>query len=55
MMNTNLLDLNHDVLNIIGNYVKKDNSERITTDYYKRKDEKIKKTIFKYVTSELKK
>ena len=24
-MNTNLLDLNNDVLNIIGNYVKKDN------------------------------
>jgi len=24
-MNTNLLDLNNDVLNIIGDYVKKDN------------------------------
>ena len=27
-MNTNLLDLNNDVLNIIGYYVKKDNLER---------------------------
>ncbi len=26
-MNTNLLDLNNDVLNIIGNYVKKKNLE----------------------------
>ena len=28
-MNTNLLDLNNDILNIIGDYVKKDNDERI--------------------------
>ena len=28
-MNTNLLDLNTDILNIIGNYVKKDNERRI--------------------------
>ena len=28
-MNTNLLDLNNDVLNIIGDYVKKDNIDRI--------------------------
>ena len=27
-MNTNLLDLNNDILNIIGDYVKKDNIER---------------------------
>ena len=27
-MNTNLLDLNKDILNIIGDYVKKDNLER---------------------------
>jgi hypothetical protein len=27
-MNTNLLDLNNDILNIIGDYVKKDNAER---------------------------
>ncbi len=29
MMNKNLLDLNNDILNIIGDYVKKDNFERI--------------------------
>ena len=28
-MTTNLLDLNTDILNIIGDYVKKDNNERI--------------------------
>jgi hypothetical protein len=28
-MNTNLLDLNSDILEIIGDYVKKDNNERI--------------------------
>ena len=27
-MNTNLLDLNNDILNIIGDYVKADNDER---------------------------
>ena len=29
MMNTNLLDLDNDILNIIGDYVKKDNEYRI--------------------------
>ena len=34
-MNTNLLDLNNNVLNIIGDYVKKDNNERIQDyDFY---------------------
>ena len=34
-MNTNLLDLNNDVLNIIGDFVKKDNNERIQDyDFY---------------------
>jgi hypothetical protein len=28
MMNTNLLDLNNDILNIIGDFVKKDNAKR---------------------------
>jgi hypothetical protein len=28
-MNTNLLDLNTDILNIIGGYVKKDNEHRL--------------------------
>ena len=48
MEKINLLDLDNDVLNIIGNYVKADNFERITTDYNKRQDEKTKKIIFKY-------
>ncbi len=28
-MNTNLLDLNNDILNVIGDYVKKDNVDRM--------------------------
>ena len=41
-MNTNLLDLNNDILNIIGRYVKADNDER-------EFNELIKKDIFDYV------
>ena len=41
-MNTNLLDLNNDVLNIIGVYVKKDNLERkIIKDRQMRSDKQI--------------
>jgi len=54
MEKINLLDLHNDALTIIGDYVKADNLERITTDYNKRQDEKTKKIIFKYVTSQLK-
>ena len=54
MMKTNLLDLDDDILNIIGGYVKKDNLERMQSDYNKRQDEKSKGIIFKYVTSQLK-
>ena len=54
MEKINLLDLDNDVLNIIGYYVKADNIDRITTDYNKRQDEKTKKIIFKYVSSQLK-
>jgi hypothetical protein len=43
MEKINLLDLNNDVLNIIGDYVKKDNTDRITTDYNRREDKKRKK------------
>jgi len=61
MMNTNLLDLNNDVLNIIGDYVKKDNNERnkdynfifdvITeildeSEYYKLSNHKIGQVIY---------
>jgi hypothetical protein len=42
-MNTNLLDLNNDILNIIGDYVKKDNIER-----------EEKERAFKFVDNELK-
>ena len=31
-MNTNLLDLNNDILNIIGRYVKKDNFEKLKNE-----------------------
>ena len=43
-MNTNLLDLNDDILNIIGGYVKKDNIER-----------EEKERAFKFVDEEMKK
>ncbi len=49
-MNTNILDLNNDVLNIIGEYVKKDYLKRMISDFCKREDEKIKREKFKYVT-----
>jgi hypothetical protein len=39
-MNTNLLDLNNDILNVIGDYVKKDNEDRM---------EKLIKESFKQV------
>jgi hypothetical protein len=42
-MNTNLLDLDNDILNIIGDYVKKDNIER-----------EKKERAFKFVDNELK-
>ncbi len=38
-MNTNLLDLNTDILNVIGAYVKKDNERRIDKeDDFKKTD-----------------
>jgi hypothetical protein len=40
MMNTNLLDFNNDILNVIGDYVKKDNADRM---------KKLKKEKFKPV------
>ena len=35
-MNTNLLDLNNDILNIIGRYVKTDNDEREFNELIKK-------------------
>ncbi len=45
MENMNLLDLDNDVLNIIGNYVKKDNIEREKIEEIE-KDETSKKKYF---------
>ncbi len=45
MTNTNLLDLNHDVWNIIGGYVKDDNLERM---------KKFKQDILEYVDIKMK-
>ena len=39
MENMNLLDLDNDVLNIIGGYVKKDNDERDFQEYMTIKTE----------------
>ena len=47
MENMNLLDLNNDILNIIGDYVKQDNNIR-------EFNELIKKDIFDYVDIKMK-
>ncbi len=41
MMNKNLLDLNNDVLNIIGDYVKKDNLEEKRKNQEKLMNEEL--------------
>ncbi len=46
-MNTNLFDLDNDILNIIGDYVKKDNLE-------KERMEKFKQDVFEYLKNQLK-
>ena len=64
-MNTNLLDLNNDVLNIIGDYVKTDNIERMEIEklfeYFdnvdrmeKERMEKFKPDVFEYLNIQLK-
>jgi hypothetical protein len=47
MMKTNLLDLDYDILNIIGDYVKKDNLE-------KERMVKFKQDVFEYVDIQMK-
>ena len=47
MENMNLLDLDNDILNIIGDYVKKDNHDRIS-------NEKLKQDILEYVDIKMK-
>ena len=41
MENMNLLDLDNDILNIIGDYVKKDNHDREFQEYMMRNQNKI--------------
>ena len=50
MEKINLLDLDNDVLNIIGDYVKADNFERIKEE--KKQDKKME--IFKFVDENIK-
>jgi len=50
MMKINLLDLDDDILNIIGDYVKKDNIERME----KERMEKFKQDVFEYLNIQLK-
>jgi hypothetical protein len=50
MEHFNLLDLDNDVLNIIGDYVKKD----ILDKYHRRKDKESRTWIFQYVNDEVK-
>ena len=49
MGKTNLLDLDNDVLNIIGNYVKADNIERIKEE---KQNQKMK--LFQFVDEKMK-
>ena len=51
MEKINLLDLDNDVLNIIGNYVKVDNLERMEKE--EKQNQKMK--LFQFVDEEMKK
>ena len=50
MMNTNLLDLDNDILNIIGRYVKKDNFEKLKNEEQIINEKKIRFRKFSYST-----
>jgi len=50
MEKINLLDLDYDILNIIGDYVKKDNFDRME----KERMEKFKQDVFEYLNIQLK-
>ena len=50
MMKINLLDLDNDILNIIGDYVKKDNLERLE----KERMDKLQQDVFEYLNIQLK-
>ena len=49
-MNTNLLDFNNDILNIIGRYVKKDNFEKLKNEEQIINEKKIRFRKFSYST-----
>ena len=49
-MNTNLLDFNNDILNIIGDYVKKDNHDRLKNEEQIINEKKIRFRKFLYST-----
>ena len=49
-MNTNLLDLNNDILNIMGRYVKKDNFEKLKNEEQIINEKKIRFRKFSYST-----
>ena len=49
MEKINLLDLDYDILNIIGEYVKKDNIERMDIE----RMEKFKQDVFEYLNIQL--
>ena len=51
MEKINLLDLDNDVLNIIGDYVKADNNERMEKE--EKQNQKMK--LFQFVDEEMKK
>ena len=55
MENMNLLDLDNDILNIIGNYVKKDNIEREKIEEIEKVKQAMKEEIFYHVDFEVKK
>ena len=48
MENMNLLDLNNDILNIIGDYVKKDNKQELKTKGKEKRNLFLKALIIKY-------
>jgi hypothetical protein len=50
-MNTNLFDLNNDILEIIGNYVKKDNHDKMINKRFKQT---LKEQPFDYIDNEIK-
>jgi hypothetical protein len=51
-MNTNLLDLNNDILEIIDDYVKQDNHDKMINKMFKQT---LKEQTFDYIDHEINK